>query len=87
MRQLAVRIDDQLLDLIDKRAEGTNSTRIEIIRSALIYYLVKASELDLESILETIIIRKDKALAKSLSKTKKDLKKGRFVSHDKVFEK
>ena len=45
MKSLSIKIDDQLLALIDSKARELETTRMEVIRSALVNFLVNYEDI------------------------------------------
>ncbi|MBF0105103.1 MAG: ribbon-helix-helix protein, CopG family [Deltaproteobacteria bacterium] len=45
MKLLSIRVDDYLLNLIDKEAKSKKSTKVEIIRAAIINYFISKKDI------------------------------------------
>jgi metal-responsive CopG/Arc/MetJ family transcriptional regulator len=70
MRRVTISINDGLLDMIDKAAEKDFTTRSDIIRMAVLWYLRPQgrdlAEVDTDTILKTLQHRKARAGVKKM---------------------
>ncbi len=59
MKPLSIRIDDFLVELIEREAKKRSSTKVEIIRAALMSYFMKLKDIQDVALAESRLTEED----------------------------
>ena len=64
MKQLSLRIDDCLIDLVEQEARKKQSTKVEVIRAAIINYFINREDIQDLQLAESRLHEPDLAFEK-----------------------